>query len=240
MIPQPVLAVFYVITIVIVDTLLICFGPSTDVDCQTDDEVLNLCYSVPKKDWTMLGCPSRLTPDVVAKQVPRLPMGWPLEALAQDLVHNCTNIPIPPIWHVLNLNPFVSVIVMDYIPGITLAEAWPTMRLWQKIRTAITLRSYICQLRVKSLEYALHHTFSGPFKTSEELIRLFNDGMDQAMLAQSCMHKGPLADNGTLVYSHVDFALRNLIVGDDSQLLSEMVRICKYGHGCQNGKRREI
>ncbi|KAK0238170.1 hypothetical protein EDD85DRAFT_790218 [Armillaria nabsnona] len=169
MIPQPVLAVFYVTTIAIIDTLLVCFGSSTDIDCQTDDEVLNLCYSVPNKDWTMSGCPPRLTPDVVAKQVPRLPMGWPSEALAQDLVHNRTNIPVPPIQCILNLNPFVSVIVMDYILGITLVEAWPTMGLWQKIHTAITLPIRLTK---------------GPFATSEELIRLFNNGMNQATLAR--------------------------------------------------------
>ncbi len=51
------------------------YRQSADVDHQTDDEVLNLCFSVPKKDWTTLGCPPRLTPDVVAKRVPRLPTG---------------------------------------------------------------------------------------------------------------------------------------------------------------------
>lgn len=155
MIPQPVLAFFYAAAIAVVDALLACFGPvgrlpnrnSTDVDHQTDDELLNLCDSVPDDDWTSSGCPPRITPDVVAKRVPRLPTGWPSEALAQDLVHNRTNIPVPPIRRVLNLNPYASVIVMDYIPGITLAEAWPNMGLWQKIRTAITLRSYVRQLR---------------------------------------------------------------------------------------------
>ncbi|PBK62416.1 hypothetical protein ARMSODRAFT_990460 [Armillaria solidipes] len=182
----------------------------------------------------------RLTPDVVAKWVPRLPTGWPSEALAQDLVHNRTNIPVPPIRRVLNLNPYASVIVMDYVPGITLAEAWPTMGLWQKIRTAITLRSYVRQLRsiahprsqipgpvlegeeprvcFASRIFGPIRPTKGPFAISEELIRLFNNGMDQAALARLCVHKGPLPDDGTLVYSHVDLALRNLIVGDDGQL----------------------
>lgn len=216
------------------------YRQSADVDHQTDDEVLNLCYSVPKKDWTTLGCPPRLTPDVVAKRVPRLPTGWPSEALAQDLVHNRTNIPVPPIRRVLNLNPDASVIVMDYIPGITLAEAWPTMGLWQKICTAITLRSYVCQLRsiahprsqipgpvlegeepgvcYASRIFGPFRPTKGPFATSAELIRLFNNAMDQAALARLCVHKGPLPDDGTLVYSHVDLAMRNLIVGEDGQL----------------------
>ncbi|KAK0224444.1 hypothetical protein EDD85DRAFT_795884 [Armillaria nabsnona] len=205
MIPQPVLAAFYATAIAIVDTLLIYFGSvgrlpnrhSADVDRQTDDEVLNLCYSVPKKDWTTLGCPPRLTPDVVAKRVPRLPTGWPSEALAQDLIHNRTNIPIPPIWHVLNLNQYVSVIVMDYIPGITLVEGWPTMGLWQKIRMAITLsiahpQSNIPGPVLKGKEPGICFASrifrpirptKGPFKTSEELIQFFNNGMDQAALA---------------------------------------------------------
>ncbi|PBK98016.1 hypothetical protein ARMGADRAFT_1074894 [Armillaria gallica] len=202
---------------------------SADVDHQTDDEVLNLYYSVPKKDWTTSGCPPRLTPDVVAKWVPRLLTGWPSEALAQDLIRNHTNIPVPPIWRVLNLNPDASIIVMDYIPGITLVEAWPTMGLWQKIRTAITLRSYVRQLRsiahprsqipgpvlegeepgvcYVSRIFGPVRPTKGPFATSQELIRLFNNGMDQAALAQLCVHKEPLLDDGTLVYSHVDFAM---------------------------------
>ncbi len=32
------------------------------------------------------------------------------------------------------------------------------------------------------------------------------------------MHKGPLPDDGTLIYSHIDLAMQNLIVGEDSQL----------------------
>ncbi len=125
----------------------------------------------------MLGCPPRLTPDVVAKRVPRLPTGWPSEALAQDLVHNRTNIPIPPIRCVLNLNQYVSVIVMDYIPGITLAEAWPPWGSGRKFvwlspceaMSASSGPSHIPNLifldlfsRAKSLEYALCHAFLGP------------------------------------------------------------------------------
>ncbi len=135
------------------------------MDHKTDDEVLSLCYSVPDDDWTSSGCPPRLTPDVVAKRVPRLPVGWPSEALAQDLIKNCTNIPVPPIRRVLNLNPYASVIVMDYIPGITLVAAWPTVGLWQKIRTAITLRSYVRQLR--SITHA-RSQIPGPVLDGEE------------------------------------------------------------------------
>ncbi len=152
------------------------YRQSADVDHQTDDEVLNLYHSVPDDDWTTSGCPPRLTPDVVAKRVPRLPTGWPSEALAQDLVHNHTNIPVPPIRRVLNLNPDASVIVMDYIPGITLAEAWPP---WGSGRKSVQLSpceatsassgpSHIPDLkfldlfsRAKSLEYAMRHASLG-------------------------------------------------------------------------------
>ncbi|PBK80889.1 hypothetical protein ARMGADRAFT_1091759 [Armillaria gallica] len=213
MIAQFIRAFFYAAVIAVVDALLASFGPigrlpyrnSADVDHKTDDEVLSLCYSVADDDWTSSGCPPRLTSDVVAKRVPRLPAGWPSEALAQDLIKNRTNIPVPPIRHILNLNPYASVIVMDYIPGITLAAAWPTMGLWQKIRTAITLRSYVRQLRsitharskipgpvldgeepgkcFASCIFGPIRPTKGPFATSDELIRFFNNGMDQAALA---------------------------------------------------------
>ncbi len=216
------------------------YRQSADVDHQTDDEVLNLCYSVPKKDWTTLGCPPRLTPDVVAKRVPRLPTGWPSEALAQDLIHNRTNIPVPPIWRVLNLNPDASVIAWTIFPGSHWRKCGPP---WGSGRKSVQLSpceatstssgpSHIPNLkfldlfsRAKSLEYAMRHASSGPsgptkgpFATSAELIWLFNNTMDQAALARLCVHKGPLPDDGTLIYSHVDLAMRNLIVGEDGQL----------------------
>ncbi|KAK0237591.1 hypothetical protein EDD85DRAFT_951780 [Armillaria nabsnona] len=211
-----------------------------DVDCHSEEELLKLCQSVPLKQWASLGAPLRLTSDLVGKLLPRAPTGWPSEALAQELVHNRTSIPIPAIQGVVHLSQHSSVIIMDHIPGIILAEAWPTMTLWQKVSTALTLRSYVRQLH--SIQHPrshipgplvegkragwcfASHIFSpmrptwGPFATSKDLTQFFNHAMDEAALAHLCSHKGRLPDDGTLVFSHVDLALPNLIMGEDGQL----------------------
>ncbi|KAK0189627.1 hypothetical protein F5146DRAFT_1001868 [Armillaria mellea] len=247
MIPQSVVVLFYKAAIIVTDVMMAClrhpgclpYGDSTDVDNQTDDELLRLWDSAPEVECTHEGSPHRLTPDLVAKWVDGMPAGWPPEALVQDLVRNHTNIPMPPIWWVLYLDESACILVMDYIPGITLGEAWPTMGIWHKLRTVLTLRSYVCQLRsivhprshipgpVLVLEgkkpgrcyasriFSPMHPSKGPFATSEEFIELFNNGMDKAMHARLCVHKGPLKDNGTLIYSYVDLAPRNLILGED-------------------------
>ncbi|KAK0477451.1 hypothetical protein IW261DRAFT_1487662 [Armillaria novae-zelandiae] len=159
MIPKCILTVFYTAVIAVADLLLACFGPkgrlpyrnSADVDEKTDEELLDQCISVPRDEWDASSCPHRLTPDVLVKVVHGFTAGWPSEALAQDLVKNHTNIPVPPIRRVVKVDSSQSIIVMDFIPGITLAVAWPTMGFWQKIRIAFTLRSYVHQLRTGQL-----------------------------------------------------------------------------------------
>ncbi|KAK0183791.1 hypothetical protein F5146DRAFT_1007485 [Armillaria mellea] len=249
MIPQSMVILFYKAAIIVADVIMAClrhpgclpYGDvhvtlppewqspnrdrcqqSTDVDIQTDDELLRLWDSAPEVECTHEGSPHRLTPDLVAK--------W-------DLVRNCTNIPMPPIQWVLYLDESACILVMDYIPGITLGEAWPTMGIWHKLRMVLTLQSYICQLRSiahpqlhipgpvlegeKLGQCYASHIFGpmcpskGPFATSEEFIELFNNRMDKATCACLCVHKGPLKDDGTLIYSHVDLAPRNLILGED-------------------------
>ncbi|KAK0492174.1 hypothetical protein EDD18DRAFT_1109255 [Armillaria luteobubalina] len=144
-------------------------------------------------------------------------VGWPVEALAQDLIKNCTNIPVPPIQCILNMDIDESFIVMDFIPGITLVAAWPTMGLWQKLSTyASSTPSCIPDPKflgpfsmVNSQQNVMHPTTSALF---------FNKAMDHTTLTEGDLHWGPLPDDGTLVYSHIDLALQNLILGEDSQL----------------------
>ncbi|KAK0483890.1 hypothetical protein IW261DRAFT_1465570 [Armillaria novae-zelandiae] len=228
MIPKCILTVFYTAVIAVADLLLACFGPigrlpyrnSADVDEKTDEELLDQCISVPRDEWDASSCPHRLTPDVLVKVVHGFTAGWPSEALAQDLVKNRMNIPVPLIRRVVKVDSSQSIIVMDFIPGITLAAAWPTMGFWQKIRIAFTLRSYVCQLRsithtrsripgpvldgdqpgrcYASRIFGPIKSVKGPFVTSAEFIKLFNNAMDVATLARLSMHQGPLPDDGTL------------------------------------------
>ncbi|SJL11301.1 uncharacterized protein ARMOST_14704 [Armillaria ostoyae] len=248
MFPQAVLLLLYRTAIAVVDGFATCWEPlcpipnlkDADVDHQSDEELLKLCQSIPAEHWASSGEPVRLTPDVVAKLVPRRLTGWPSEALAQELVHKRSSIPVPAIRRVVHLNDHGSVIIMDHIPGSTLAEAWPTMTLWQKIHTALSLRSYVRQLR--SIQHPRAHIprplvegeqagrcFAsrifgpmkptwGPFPTAADLSHFFNHAMNEAALAHLCSHRGPLPDDGTLVFLHVDLALCNIIMGKDGQL----------------------
>ncbi len=121
MLPQPVLLLLYRMAITVINGLAACFGPlghipyrkvcligwmssdvlidthpqqEADVDCHSDEELLKLCQSIPLEQWASLGTPLRLTSDVVGKLLPWPLTGWPSEALAQELVHNKTSIPI--------------------------------------------------------------------------------------------------------------------------------------------------
>ncbi|KAK0187010.1 hypothetical protein F5146DRAFT_1003987 [Armillaria mellea] len=198
MIPQSMVVLFYKAAIVVADVMMAClrhpgrllYGDSTDVDNQTDDELLRLWDSVPEVECTHEGSPHRLTPDLVAKWVDGMPAGWPPEALAQDLICNRTNIPVPPIWRVLYLDESACILVMDYIPGITLGEAWPTVGIWHKLHMALTIAKLCMPAQGEKLGrcyasciFGPMRPSKGPFATSEEFIELFNNGMDKAMCA---------------------------------------------------------
>lgn len=64
------------------------------------------------------------------------------EALALNSVFSQTTIPVPRVRRVVG-----NLIVMDYIPGRTLSEVWPSLSLFGRLHIAITLRRYIRQLR---------------------------------------------------------------------------------------------
>ena len=82
------------------------------------------------------------------------------EANALDLLFAETTIPVPRVCRIVK-RQWDFLIVMDYIPGPTLAHVWPTLSTWRKIRVAFTLRRYVCQLRRLKLE-ASAATAPGP------------------------------------------------------------------------------
>ena len=70
----------------------------------------------------------------------------PSEATALDLVFSQTTIPIPRVRRVVR-RKWDFLIIMDHIPGPTLAHVWPTLPAWRKCFVAFTLRRYVRQLR---------------------------------------------------------------------------------------------
>ncbi|KAK0452208.1 kinase-like domain-containing protein [Desarmillaria tabescens] len=217
-----------------------------DIDGLDDQQIYDLCLSLPSEAWisteTGEDCPARISLDVIGKRIYDRPApGSPPEALAQELVRNSTNIPVPAIRRVIPHEKGCALIVMDYIPGVSLSAAWPRMSLWQKIRTALTVRRYVRQLRsiphprpgipgplaeggvpvpcISPAIFSFMRPVRGPFTTTAEFLAYFNTapkfGPGLRLLP---LPRKPTLTDEKLVLSHADLAPRNLIVGDDGQL----------------------
>ncbi|KAK0435808.1 uncharacterized protein EV420DRAFT_1676267 [Desarmillaria tabescens] len=179
----------------------------------------------------------RLSPDVVGKLVTCSETGWSPEAQAQELVCLQTNIPVPAVRRVLPMDD-LCVLVMDYIPGHTLSTVWHTMSIWQKISTAVTLRRYVHELRsihhprgdipgplgegrepLPCISSVLFTVERGPFPSQHDFIQFFHMAKEKATWPGGVALVWPSRkEAGALVFSHVDLAMRNLVVGDDGQL----------------------
>jgi len=218
-----------------------CHQPS-DVDQLSNEEILEL-----RKNGSKLHPDSgvvKLTPNTVAKASQDLDedAADASEANALDLLFAETTIPVPRVRHVVK-RQWDFLIVMDYIPGPTLAHVWPTLSTWRKIRVAFTLRSYVRQLRrlkasattppgplsaqgAKKCESPIFgqvQSHRGPFASYFELSAFFKERHQMAMDARKLPRDDPsrndLFDNSEpLVLTHQDLNLRNIIVGEDGRL----------------------
>ncbi|KAK0447597.1 hypothetical protein EV421DRAFT_1900969 [Armillaria borealis] len=220
MFPQAVLLLLYRMAITVADGFATCWEPlcpipnpkDADVDHQSDEKLLKLCQSIPVEHWASSGKPVRLTPDVVAKLVPHRLKGWPSEALAQELVHKQSSIPVSAIRGVVHLNDHGSIIIMDHIPGSTLLRSIQHPR--AHIPGPLVEGEQAGRCFTSRIFGPMKPT-QGPFPTATDLSHFFNHAMNEAALTRLCSHQGPLPDDGTLVFSHVDLALRNVIMGKD-------------------------
>ncbi|KAK0469757.1 uncharacterized protein EV420DRAFT_1634172 [Desarmillaria tabescens] len=233
--PNPVLLWVYRAAIVVADTWS-WFFPSrrslpasreVDIDAERDEQLLARCMSVSDEDWS----PSSSW-DKCAVET-----GWSPEAQAQELVCLQTNIPVPVIRQVLPMDD-LCVLVMDYIPGRTLSTVWHTMSIWQKISTAVTLRRYVRELRsihhprgdipgplgegrepLPCISSVLFTVEWGPFPSQHDFIQFFHTAKEKAAQPGGVALAWPSRkEAGALVFSHVDLAMCNLVVGDDGQL----------------------
>jgi hypothetical protein len=116
------------------------------------------------------------------------------EASALDLLLAETTISVPRVRRVVERQRNL-LIIMDYIPGTTLAHVWPTFSTWRKIRVTFTLRHYVRQLRrlkasattppgplsaqgARICEFPIFgqvRSQRGPFATYAELSAFFNE-----------------------------------------------------------------
>ena len=84
------------------------------------------------------------------------------ELLAMTLVAEQTTIPVPIIRKVFGQGRDRAV-VMDYIPGKTLANCWQDLSIWRRVHVVWKIRGYIRQLRRVRSPYTLGGVvFPGP------------------------------------------------------------------------------
>ena len=149
-------------------------------------------------------------------------------------------IPVPRVRRVVK-EQYTILIAMDYIPGRQLSEVWPSLSLLAKLRIAITLRSYVRQLRsirhprsavpgplatneprvCESPIFGQVQSTRGPFTSYRELSAFFNDRLRRSLEPNLTHHPtdmGKFDDSAPLVLTHQDLNMRNLMVGDDGRL----------------------
>ncbi|KAH9855700.1 kinase-like domain-containing protein [Lenzites betulinus] len=163
------------------------------------------------------------------------------EVLAMRLVSENTTITIPTIRRVFDM-PVSRAMVLDYIPGKTLEECWPSLGLWRRLRISWTLRGYIRQLRRIQPRNTLRRIAfpgpfgsepqmcygpmfteygAGPFASYEELTDWF---MHKLEVNRRIRNYPPAEDPMTfdasmpLVLTHLDIHPRNVLLSDDGRV----------------------
>jgi hypothetical protein len=218
-----------------------CFQPS-DVDQLSNEEILGLSKNASRLE-PYVGV-FKLTPGTVIKASEDMDedAADASEANALDLLFAETTIPVPRVRRVVKRR-WDFLIVMDYIPGPTLAHVWPTLSMWRKTHVAFTLRRYVRQLRrlkapatappgplsaqgariCESPIFGAVQSHRGPFATYSKLSLFFNERLQMALDCMKVPRGDPwrndLFDNSKpLVLTHQDLNLRNVIVGEDGRL----------------------
>ncbi|KAG6860321.1 hypothetical protein C0995_012679 [Termitomyces sp. Mi166 len=198
----------------------------SDVDHLSDKEILERFMNVPWMEGE--GRVKRLTPKTIVKPTMNMEdLKDMAEANALNLVFAESTIPVPRVHRVITTSESFF-IVMDYIPGQTLAE---------------TLRRYIRRLRrleapcttppgpvsgngplvCRSPLFGYVRSTHGPFASYAELSHFFNERHKMAADLKKIPLDDPsrankFDDSEALVLTHQDLNLRNMILGEDGRL----------------------
>ncbi|KAG5717993.1 hypothetical protein E4T56_gene1713 [Termitomyces sp. T112] len=223
----------------------------SDIDHLSDETLLDLLGAapqlIPSEDTSHLcGDIRRPTPHTVVKRCQDLDLDGcnadATEANVLNLLFAETTIPVPRVRRVIALGGYFW-IFMDYIPGQTLAQAWPTFSTWKKICIAFTLRRYVRQLRglkasattppgplsiqgpriCESPMFGTVLSDRGPFASYSELSGFFNERHQLAAKMagtpeDDLQRKEHFDDSEPLVLTHQDLNLRNMIIDKDGCL----------------------
>ncbi|KAI0262044.1 kinase-like domain-containing protein [Gloeopeniophorella convolvens] len=211
-----------------------------DIASMSNDALLSLfqaCeHEYPQPFFIKYTSVRRIASDVVMK-VGNLDL-LESEALAMSLVRESTSIPVPAVRRWFSYRG-EGVIVMDFVPGQTLKDCWPSLSLWRRICVIWTIRRYIRQVRrvlvpgvSRSKQFpgrlgsepklCYGPMFSddyggGPFSSYDELSTWFTRKLD----VNRSIRKTPGADVSfdsslPLVFTHMDLHPTNIIIGPDS------------------------
>lgn len=136
-----------------------------------------------------------------------------------------TTIPVPKVHDVHWEDGKVVAIVMDYMPGKRLDEAWDTLDSNQKLSIADELHSYISQLRELKGDYIgaidrgkamigqIASIEGGPFDSEQEFNEfILGDIVKSAPDLLRHYAKCALMDNHDIVFTHADISPRNILV----------------------------
>lgn len=136
-----------------------------------------------------------------------------------------TTIPVPKVDDILCEDGKVVAIVMDYIPGKRLDEAWGTLDSYQKLSIANELHSYMNQLRELKGDYIgaidrgraiigqIASIEGGPFDSEQQFNEfILGDIVKSAPDLLRHYAEYALMDNHDIVFTHSDFSPRNILV----------------------------
>lgn len=149
------------------------------------------------------------------------------EAQTLEFIAAETTIPVPKVHHIQYEDGKVIAIVMDYMPGKRLDEAWDSLDSHQKLSIADELHYYMSQLRKLKGDYIgainrgqaiigqIASIEGGPFDSEQQ----FNEFIlgDIVKSAPDILHhyaKYALMDNHDIVFTHSDFSPRNILVDE--------------------------
>ncbi|KAJ5343191.1 hypothetical protein MYU51_002479 [Penicillium brevicompactum] len=149
----------------------------------------------------------------------------PHEASTLRFIAAKTKIPVPKVHDVHWEDDKIVAIVMDYMPGQRLDDAWETLNPDQKLSIASELKGYMDQLRELKGDYIgaidrgkavigqIASIEGGPFDSEQQFNEfILGDIVKSAPDILRHYAKFALMENHEIVFTHADFAPRNILV----------------------------